>query len=168
MCSVCYAWEEALIGGTLMVDSITPALRSEIMSRVRGKDTRPEMLVRRLIHKAGFRYRLHVASLPGKPDLVFAGRKKVIFVHGCFWHMHEGCPAARMPKSRVDFWEAKLRGNRERDRRNITLLREAGWDVLTLWECELATPDLMVRVIHFLTNAADSGFLSDSRELELD
>lgn len=136
--------------GALMVDSITPSLRSEIMSRIRGKDTRPEMLVRRLIHKAGFRYRLHVASLPGKPDLVFAGRKKVIFVHGCFWHMHEGCAAARMPKSRVDFWQTKLQGNRERDRRNVAALREAGWEVLTLWECELGESDLMERVTRFL------------------
>lgn len=133
-----------------MVDSITPALRSEIMGRVRGKNTRPEMLVRREIHKAGYRYRLHVASLPGKPDLVFTGRRKVIFVHGCFWHMHEGCAAARMPKSRLEFWQTKLLGNRERDKRNIAALNEAGWDVLTLWECELRTTNWMERVTRFL------------------
>lgn len=134
-----------------MVDSVTPALRSEIMSRVRGKNTRPEMIVRKMLHKAGFRYRLHVPGLPGKPDLVFAGRRKVIFIHGCFWHMHEGCALARMPKSRVDFWTTKLQGNRERDSRNLAELQHAGWDVLTIWECELAKPELLAEVTHFLT-----------------
>lgn len=133
-----------------MVDSVTPALRSEIMSRVRSKNTRPEMIVRRMLHKAGYRYRLHTADLPGKPDLVFAGRKKVIFIHGCFWHMHESCAMARIPKSRVEFWTAKLSANRDRDTRNVAELRQAGWDVLTVWECELARSDLLARIRLFL------------------
>lgn len=133
-----------------MVDSVTPALRSEIMSRVRSKDTRPEMIVRRMLHKAGYRYRLHAAGLPGKPDLVFVGRKKVIFIHGCFWHMHESCAMARIPKSRVEFWTAKLLANRNRDTRNVAELRQAGWEVLTIWECELGRSDLLTRMRLFL------------------
>lgn len=95
-----------------MTDTIGASERSRIMSRVRAKDTRPEMLVRRLVHGAGYRYRLHGAKLPGKPDLVFASRRKVIFVHGCFWHRHDDCALARMPKSNQDFWVAKLKGTR--------------------------------------------------------
>src|SRR5690606_42005026 len=101
-----------------MTDSLSPGERSRVMSRVRGKDTRPEMLVRRLLHGAGFRYRLHDGSLPGKPDLVFPRRRKVIFVHGCFWHRHEGCALARIPKSNRSFWLAKLDGNKARDETN--------------------------------------------------
>jgi DNA mismatch endonuclease, patch repair protein len=133
-----------------MVDSVTPALRSEIMSRVRSKDTRPEMIVRRMLHKAGYRYRLHAADLPGKPDLVFAGRKKAIFIHGCFWHMHESCARARIPKSRVEFWTTKLSANRDRDTKNVAELQQAGWAVLTIWECELGRPDLLERIRLFL------------------
>lgn len=120
-----------------MVDTLTPAQRSERMSRVRGKDTRPEMRVRRLIHGMGYRYRLHARDLPGRPDIVFRPRRKVIFVHGCFWHRHPdpACKLARMPKSRLEFWEPKLRGNRERDERNQARLREMGWDVMIVWEC---------------------------------
>lgn len=119
------------------MDTLTQEERSEIMGRVHGKDTRPEMLVRRLVHSLGYRFRLHRKDLPGRPDMAFPGRKKVIFVHGCFWHRHEGCALARMPKSRVSFWESKLEGNKARDQRNVLLLRDAGWDVLTLWECQL-------------------------------
>lgn len=136
--------------GKNMVDSVSPALRSEIMSRVRGKNTRPEMLVRKMLHKAGFRYRIHVRDLPGKPDLVFPGRKKIIFIHGCFWHMHEGCPFARAPKSRVEFWRAKLEGNKARDQRTLAELQDAGWEVLTIWECQLTCPELLAEVIWFL------------------
>lgn len=120
-----------------MVDSLDPAARSAVMSRVRGKDTRPEMIVRKLVFAAGYRYRLHVRTLPGSPDLVFPSRKKVIFVHGCFWHRHENCSLARMPKSRVEFWSEKLNGNRARDERAFEALAEAGWQVLVVWECEL-------------------------------
>lgn len=107
------------------------------MSRVRGKDTAPEMTVRRLVFSLGYRYRLHDKRLPGTPDLVFAGRKKIIFVHGCFWHRHDGCPLARIPKSNTAFWAQKLEANSERDARNLAALRELGWRVLVVWECDL-------------------------------
>jgi DNA mismatch endonuclease (patch repair protein) len=121
------------------MDTLTPEERSERMSRVRGAHTKPEMVVRRMIHALGYRYRLHGRALPGRPDMVFAGRRKVIFVHGCFWHRHPdpSCALARLPKSRVDFWRAKLEGNRGRDERNEARLRELGWDVLVVWECQL-------------------------------
>lgn len=133
-----------------MVDTVTTTRRSEIMSRVRCKDTRPEMLVRRLVHGAGYRYRLHVSGLPGRPDLVFAARKKVIFIHGCFWHSHAACPHARIPKSRTEFWSTKLQTNKERDARNLKALADAGWKVLVLWECELQNPALMQKIREFL------------------
>ncbi len=122
------------------------------MSLVRGAHTRPEMLVRRLVHGLGYRYRLHVATLPGKPDLVFPSKKKVIFVHGCFWHRHKkSCPLTRMPKSRLEFWSAKLGQNRERDRKHRRLLRAQGWAVLTLWECELKdSTKLADKIVGFL------------------
>ncbi|MDP5904267.1 very short patch repair endonuclease [Pseudomonas aeruginosa] len=124
-----------------MVDTISADERSHIMSLVKGKNTRPEMLVRRLVHGAGFRYRLHDAKLPGKPDLVFSRKHKVIFVHGCFWHRHEGCALARIPKSNQEFWLAKLEGNKARDEVNLRQLHEAGWDTLVVWECELRNLD---------------------------
>jgi DNA mismatch endonuclease, patch repair protein len=119
------------------VDSLTPEERSEIMARVRAKNTRPEMAVRKLVYALGYRYRLHERSLPGCPDLVFRSRRKVIFVHGCFWHRHAGCALARMPKSRVYFWTAKLEGNRQRDERSRRALTLEGWKVLTIWECQI-------------------------------
>ena len=108
------------------------------MSRIRSKNMKPEMVVRRLIHSLGYRYRLHRKSLPGKPDLVFGPRRKVIFVHGCFWHQHDdpACKIARLPKSRVDYWQPKLEKNVVRDKEHIAALVEAGWHVLVIWECE--------------------------------
>ncbi len=120
-----------------MVDTLTKQERSERMGRVKGADTKPEMVVRRLVHAMGYRYRLHSRDLPGKPDIVFRRKKKVIFVHGCFWHRHPGCKLARIPKSRLDFWVPKLEGNRERDIRNQGTLRRMGWRVLVIWECEI-------------------------------
>ena len=112
--------------------------RSRQMALVGSKNTTPELVVRRLAHSIGARFRLHRADLPGKPDLVFAGRRKVIFVHGCFWHGHGDpkCRRSRIPKSRVEFWTNKIARNSARDARNETLLRERGWSVLTIWECE--------------------------------
>lgn len=109
------------------------------MSRVRHKNTKPELKVRRLVHGLGFRFRLHRADLPGKPDLVFPGRSAVIFVNGCFWHRHpdSSCPLARLPKSRLDFWLPKLERNRENDLLKQEELRRRGWRVLVVWECEL-------------------------------
>lgn len=109
------------------------------MSRIGAKDTGPEMVVRRFVHAMGYRYRLHDPSLPGKPDLVFRSRHKVIFVHGCFWHRHNdsACKLARLPKSRSEFWLPKLETNVARDRRNQEKLRTLGWEVLVIWECQL-------------------------------
>ncbi len=121
---------------------------------MRGKDTKPEMAVRRLVHGMGYRYRLHITSLPGKPDLVFASRRKVIFVHGCFWHRHpsSSCKLARMPKSRPEFWVPKLGGNRLRDERNKRELKKQGWKVLSIWECQIANfASLSRRIRSFLS-----------------
>ena len=133
------------------MDTLTPRERSERMARVKNADTKPEMIVRRLVHGMGYRYRLHAKSLPGKPDLSFSRRRKVIFVHGCFWHRHEGCPLARLPKSRRDFWLPKLEANRLRDEKIEAELRANGWDVLVIWECELRhEADLRGRISSFL------------------
>lgn len=110
--------------------------RSRLMARVKGKHTGPELCVRRLAHRLGYRYRLHVAALPGSPDLVFPSRKLAIFVHGCFWHRHAGCGRATTPKSRTDFWVAKFDRNMERDRKNRQDLAVAGWRSAVIWECE--------------------------------
>jgi DNA mismatch endonuclease, patch repair protein len=132
-----------------MPDTLTPAQRSERMSRVRYKHTGPEMIVRRLVHGMGYRYRLHGRGLPGRPDLVFARRRVVIFVHGCFWHRHgdSDCKLARWPKSRLDFWIPKLNGNRARDVENRRKLKSLGWKSLVIWECQLNNPVLLARKI---------------------
>ena len=117
--------------------------RSENMSRIRGKDTLPELAVRRAFWAAGFRYRLHDRRLPGNPDLVFAGRRTVVFVHGCFWHCHEGCGNFRLPKTRTEWWAAKLARNKARDAEGCTKLRAAGWRVIVIWECEVADSRLL-------------------------
>ncbi|WP_371914354.1 very short patch repair endonuclease [Pseudomonas sp. NFACC16-2] len=121
-----------------MIDTVSSAKRSHIMSLVKGKNTRPEMTVRRVLHAAGFRYRLHDNSLPGKPDIVFAKKRKVIFVHGCFWHRHVGCHLCRMPKTNQLFWSEKFEANVIRDSLNNDLLIASGWSVLTVWECEIS------------------------------
>jgi DNA mismatch endonuclease, patch repair protein len=118
-------------------DTLSPEERSERMSRVRNKNSIPEMKLRRLVHGLGYRYRLHVGKLPGKPDLVFPGRRSAIFMHGCFWHRHPGCKLARLPKSKLDFWVEKLEANRQRDIAHQKQLRELGWRVLVIWECEM-------------------------------
>ena len=121
------------------------------MAAIRSRDTRPELAVRRLVHGMGFRYRLHDKGVVGRPDLVFRRRRKVIFVHGCFWHFHEGCPNYREPRSRLDFWDPKLRRNRERDLEVQRRLASDGWDVLVVWECEIGdTRALQVRLRTFL------------------
>jgi DNA mismatch endonuclease (patch repair protein) len=119
------------------VDKLTPEHRGLLMSRVKSKNTAPEMAVRHLVFGMGYRYRLHDKRLPGRPDLVFPGRRKVVFVNGCFWHGHEGCRYARLPKTRVDFWREKIEKNRVRDRTNVALLEANGWKVLAVWQCEL-------------------------------
>lgn len=119
------------------MDNVSPEERSRRMRLVRGKDTKPELEVRKLVFGMGYRYRLHAKKLPGSPDLVFAGRRKVVFVHGCFWHGHEGCKGGRLPKSNLDFWGAKLERNKARDAENQQAIRELGWDSLVVWQCEL-------------------------------
>jgi DNA mismatch endonuclease (patch repair protein) len=144
------------IGGTTedcVLSETTSPERSRQMALVRGKDTKPEMVVRRIVHRLGYRYRLHRSDLPGKPDLVFSSRRKVILVHGCFWHRHTDptCKLARMPKSRLEFWEPKLAANSERDARALEALRRAGWSALILWECEIGSNrDLEGRITQFL------------------
>ncbi|HYO68757.1 MAG TPA: DNA mismatch endonuclease Vsr [Archangium sp.] len=129
------------------MDTISQERRSKNMSRIRSKDTSPELAVRRLVHAAGFRYRLHRKDLPGKPDLVFASRRKVIFIHGCFWHQHKECAVAHRPRSNLAYWLPKLQRNQERDQRAERELLQAGWSVLTLWECEIEEPISMGRKI---------------------
>ncbi|WP_441242742.1 very short patch repair endonuclease [Tardiphaga sp. 768_D3_N2_1] len=119
-----------------MVDRLTPARRSWLMSRVKGKNTTPEVVVRKIAHSLGLRFRLHRKDLPGTPDLVFPKWQTAIFVHGCFWHRHPGCSKASTPKTRVRYWQEKFDANVRRDNKNIRLLRKQGWSVLTVWECE--------------------------------
>lgn len=137
---------------TSAVDSLTDRQRSELMSRIRGKDTKPEMRVRRIVHGMGYRYRLHAKELAGCPDIVFRLRRKAIFVHGCFWHRHSGCSANRIPKTRAYYWRAKLNRNVERDQSNEAALRADGWSVLVIWECETKgdSEQLMRRLRAFL------------------
>jgi DNA mismatch endonuclease (patch repair protein) len=123
------------------------------MSAVRARDTRPELTVRSMLHAMGYRFRLHRCDLPGRPDIVLPGRHKVILVHGCFWHQHLSltCRAARLPRTRRDYWVPKLTGNVERDRRDLEALNAAGWDVLVVWECQLADAvDIIQRLRAFL------------------
>lgn len=137
------------------MDTLTPAQRSERMARVRGKGSKAELLVRSLVHRLGYRYRLHGAKLPGRPDLVFPSRRKVIFVHGCFWHRHPDpdCKLARMPKSRQEFWVPKLEGNRARDLRQIAELEALGWSVLEIWECQLRDTSFLENEIRTFLDA---------------
>jgi len=132
------------------MDSISTSRRSENMSRIKSSDTLPEMQIRRLLHRLGYRYVLHRRDLPGAPDLVFPTRRKIVFVHGCFWHQHKRCIDGRIPKSRVSYWQPKLQRNIERDRRNASKLRRAGWSVITVWECEADKARTLDRLNRFL------------------
>jgi DNA mismatch endonuclease (patch repair protein) len=133
-----------------MVDRISPEQRSALMSRIRAKNTRPELIVRRLLHSLGYRFRLHRRDLPGTPDLAFPGRRKVVMIHGCFWHGH-GCAAGQLPKSRPEFWAPKITANRGRDARNLRALRSSGWSVAVIWGCEMKDPEkVQARLVRFL------------------
>ena len=124
-----------------MADVVDAETRSRMMANIRGRDTKPELVVRRILHRLGYRFRLHVRELPGSPDVVLPRHRTVVFVHGCFWHMHD-CPKGRVkPKTRAEYWENKRLGNVRRDRRNVRLLRRAGWRVLTVWECRTRDVD---------------------------
>jgi len=131
-----------------VADHVKAEKRSEIMRAVRSKDTSPELAVRKMVHAMGFRFRLHRADLPGKPDLVFPSRRKVIFVHGCFWHRHTRCRYTTTPKTRVAFWEAKFASNVQRDKRTIRKLRSLGWAVMTVWQCELKDRERLGGQLH--------------------
>lgn len=134
-----------------MSDIFEPAKRSEIMSRIRGRDTKPELVVRRIAHRLGFRYRLHRQDLPGRPDIVFPRYRAIIMVHGCFWHRHPGCKYAYTPKTRVQFWRKKFEGNVVRDRRIELALSELGWRTMVIWECETKDhQDVAARIESFL------------------
>lgn len=125
-------------------DVVDAATRSRMMAAIKGRDTKPEMTVRRGLHRRGFRFRLHDRALPGRPDLIFPRYRAVIFVHGCFWHGHD-CPFFRWPKSRPEFWREKIGANIERDQKVRTALRESGWRVLTVWECTFRGKNLEQR-----------------------
>lgn len=135
------------------MDQFSSEKRSRIMATIQAANTKPELAVRRLVHGMGYRYRLHAKELPGKPDIVFPGRKKIVFVHGCFWHRHRGCRYATSPKTRTDFWNEKFVKNVARDRRNRLALKKMGWAVMVVWQCELKNSEKLARRIDgFLQN----------------
>jgi DNA mismatch endonuclease (patch repair protein) len=137
-----------------MPDVLTPEQRRLNMSRIRGRDTKPEMLVRRLLHKEGYRFRLHCKDLPGKPDLVFPSRRKAIFVHGCYWHRHH-CAAGRVrAATNADFWNTKIKGNVTRDSKSEAALAEQGWRVLVVWECETRDTERLWRTLRKFLDGA--------------
>jgi DNA mismatch endonuclease (patch repair protein) len=147
-----------------VTDKLTPERRSANMSRIRSRDTLPEMTVRRLVHGMGYRYRLHVASLPGKPDIVLPRLKSIIEVRGCFWHQHSGCIDSHIPVSRIEYWRPKLERNQLRDRKNGYSLRKLGWRVCIIWECETqATAKLSRRIARFLGADRESAAAGECR-----
>lgn len=134
------------------MDIVSPEKRSRMMAGIKGKNTKPEMVVRKIVHAMGFRFRLHRKDLPGSPDLVFPSLRRVIFVHGCFWHHHPGCKFAYTPKTNAQFWLAKLEGNTRRDALALKMLDALGWEVLIVWECEISDQSaLALKLNSFLT-----------------
>jgi DNA mismatch endonuclease (patch repair protein) len=131
-----------------MADVFAPEKRSLVMARIKGSNTRPEMMVRSIVHRMGFRFRIHRKDLPGRPDIVLPKHRKVIFVHGCFWHGHEGCPRSARPSSNQGFWDNKLSGNVERDKRNLFELEKLGWKTLVLWTCEVKDRQRLQEVLN--------------------
>lgn len=129
----------------MIPDRITKERRSWNMAQIKGKNTKPEVIVRSMLHRMGFRFRLHGKGLPGRPDIVLPRHKAVIFVHGCFWHRHRGCKNCTTPANNRNFWVTKLEGNAGRDRRHRSALRRIGWRVLTVWECETEKPEQLGR-----------------------
>ncbi len=147
--------QDAWVPNPTMTDTVSIPERSRIMAAVKSKDTTPELVVRRLVHALGYRYRLHARSLPGTPDLVFPRLRKIINVNGCFWHMH-GCPRCRVPSSRRAYWIGKMRRNAARDKRTQRELRRNGWQVMVVWECQTIPPRLgrlRARIVAFLERA---------------
>jgi DNA mismatch endonuclease (patch repair protein) len=129
----------------------SPEVRRKTMQAVKGQDTQPELTVRKLVHRLGYRFRLHCKSLPGKPDLIFPRLHKALFVHGCFWHGHNCRRGARIPKANRDYWLAKISNNRVRDRKNLRALTSAGWKSLVIWECELKDSPVADKLLSFLS-----------------
>jgi DNA mismatch endonuclease (patch repair protein) len=136
-------WQSGLNGLYFDMDKISSEQRSRNMAQVKGKDTKPEKLVRTILHGMGYRFRLHNKLLPGKPDIVLPKYKAVVFVNGCFWHGHEGCKRATMPATRLEFWQNKIAGNRGRDSRNLAALENLGYHCLVVWQCELKDLELL-------------------------
>ncbi len=134
------------------MDKLTPEHRSWNMRRIQSGNTKPELIVRSMLHRLGYCFRVHRKDLPGKPDIVLPKYNSIIFVHGCFWHRHAACKYAYTPKSRVNFWKQKFTQNIERDKRNIQVLNEKGWNVLVIWECETKNMDVLIKKVNsFLT-----------------
>ncbi len=128
-----------------MADIFNKEKRSQIMSKITGKDTKPELIIRKALFAEGFRYRLYGKDLPGKPDIVFPSRKKVIFINGCYWHGHH-CKRAALPETNKSFWEKKINGNKERDKQNLAKLKAMGWKTLTIWQCEIKKNTLETKI----------------------
>ena len=137
------------------MDSLTPEKRSWNMGRIRSKNTKPEIIVRSILHHLGYRFRIHRRDLPGTPDIVLPKYNSIIFVHGCFWHRHPGCSCAYMPKSRMEFWEQKFTDTIKRDERTMDALTKLGWKVLIIWECELKEPEAVVKKLESFLNNSD-------------
>ena len=145
-------------------DIVSPAVRSRMMAGIRGKNTKPELLLRSKLHRLGFRFRLHRQDLPGRPDLVFPKRGAAIFVHGCFWHGHD-CHLFRLPKSRTEFWKEKIAGNVARDQRQIAALKEAGWRVGIVWECAMKGRTRLP--LNIVMSQCASWLVSSAQEMEI-
>jgi DNA mismatch endonuclease (patch repair protein) len=142
------------------MDTLSPEERSLLMGRIRGKNTKPEMLVRSMLHRCGYRYSLHRKELPGKPDIVLRKYRTLVFVHGCFWHRHKNCKVASMPKSNTAFWQAKFERNVANDKKHRRELKKLGWKVIVVWECELKNPEkVLLRLLKELP--ADSEDLAE-------
>lgn len=135
--------------------------RRRTMATIRGKDTKPELAIRSLLHRSGYRFRLHGRRLPGGPDIVFPSRKKAVFVHGCSWHSHDGCRLAKWPKTRVEYWGPKLRANRDRNCRAQAELASAGWRTIVVWECELFNPRAVLRGLRSFLGPAGTSMTID-------
>lgn len=141
------------------MDIISEEKRSWNMSRIRGKNTKPEIIVRSMLHKMGYRFRIHRKDLPGKPDIVLPKYNTVIFVHGCFWHRHKGCKYAYTPKTRVKFWEDKFAGTVKRDKQHLVQLKQNGWKVFIIWECETKDMDRLKKIINKISQEINDALL---------
>lgn len=154
-----------------MADVMTPKQRSRCMAAVKGKDTKPEMIVRKYLFSRGLRFRVQVKKLPGKPDIVLPKYKTVIFVNGCFWHGHEGCKYFRLPKSNVEFWKEKIERNIERDRESMQALLDLGWKLIRVWECELRNKAnreaILNKIYNSITTSGNSGYSFEETDIPM-